>query len=230
MTISKLLSDTNALIFDLYHTLTSTETGSNFAQPSADTLGVDRKEWNNFLVNNTRDRLVGKIQDPVQIIRYVAHSLNPDISEEKIQLAAKNRIKRFTDALLNIPEETLDVLNKLKERNKKLALCSNADFIETAAWKSSPLAPLFDIVVFSCEVGFVKPEKEIYDITLERLNEKPEGCVFIGDGGSNELAAAKEFGITPIFYSGIIKNLWPEKIKKLKSQGDFHIESFKELL
>lgn len=230
MLVQELISSKNAIIFDLFHTLTSTETASQYGEPTADTLGLDRIKWNDFLVNNTRDRLIGKIQDPREIIKYIAHSINPDITIEQIELATKNRIHRFTDALLNIPEETLQVLNELKKQGKKLALLSNADVIEIAAWNSSPLIPFFDVVVFSCEVGYAKPEKEIYELTLERLNKTPEECAFVGDGGSNELTAAKEIGITPIMMTGIIKKLWPHKIDEIKKNADFVIENFYELL
>jgi HAD superfamily hydrolase (TIGR01509 family) len=43
------------------------------------------------------------------------------------------------------------------------------------------LAQLFDAVVASGEVGYAKPESEIYEITAERLGVRLEECVFTDD-------------------------------------------------
>jgi putative hydrolase of the HAD superfamily len=40
---------------------------------------------------------------------------------------------------------------------------------------------LFDEVIASCNVGYVKPEAEIYKIALERLGVTAEESVFIDD-------------------------------------------------
>ena len=46
--------------------------------------------------------------------------------------------------------------------------CQMAD-IRIASWEKSPLYALFDDVVFSYEVGYVKPQPQIYEIALKRL-------------------------------------------------------------
>ena len=58
--------------------------------------------------------------------------------------------------------------------------------------KKSPLYNLFDEAIFSYEVGYLKPQAEIYQIALEKMNVNPEKSIFIGDGGSDELKGAKK--------------------------------------
>ncbi len=99
-----------------------------------------------------------------------------------IQKAAQNRIERFAGALIGIPATTQEVLLKLKQSQKRIGLLSNADVIEIAAWPQSPICHLFDSVVFSCEVGCVKPERAIYEIALQSLNVRAQDAVFVGDG------------------------------------------------
>jgi FMN phosphatase YigB (HAD superfamily) len=60
-----------------------------------------------------------------------------------------------------------------------------------------PLRAYFDDVVFSHEVGFVKPDPEIYLTACERLGVEPGHCIFVGDGGSGELPGAAAVGMTP---------------------------------
>lgn len=43
------------------------------------------------------------------------------------------------------------------------------------------LDELFDVVVPSGEVGFIKPEPEIYQVTIDKLGVLPEECVMIDD-------------------------------------------------
>ena len=58
---------------------------------------------------------------------------------------------------------------------------------------------MFDVLVFSCKEGFRKPEKEIYEITLSRLNTKPEETIFIDDRIEN-IRGAESLGIHAVLF------------------------------
>ena len=60
------------------------------------------------------------------------------------------------------------------------------------------LNDLFDDTIFSYEVGCLKPQNEIYEIALKKMNTIPQKCIFVGDGGSDELKGAKELGMKTI--------------------------------
>lgn len=222
------VSSKRAVIFDLFHTLTSVE--SKWGAHTSDILGIDRETWNLHLLEKSRDRLIGKEKDPFILVKNLAHSVNPNIPLDLIQKAADNRIKRFERALVNIPEKTKYTLKKLKEMDKIIGLISNADVCEMAGWSKSPIAHYFDKVVFSCEVGLVKPEREIYEYTLKELNIKPDESVFVGDGGADELHGAKQVGLSTIMITGIIKELWPDEIEPRKIYADYVIENIDELV
>ena len=57
----------------------------------------------------------------------------------------------------------------------------------------------FDKVV-SGDVGLKKPDPEIFELTLSRLECRAEDCIFI-DNSVNNLNAAAEFGIRPILFN-----------------------------
>ena len=57
------------------------------------------------------------------------------------------------------------------------------------------VAPYFDVICLSCELGMRKPEEGIFSKCLEELNLSPKECVYCGDGGSSELEAASGFGM-----------------------------------
>lgn len=88
----------------------------------------------------------------------------------------------------------------------------------------------FDSVIFSCNAGYAKPDRKIYEISLEELNETPENSVFIGDGGSDELKGAKSLGITTVMIAGVIREILPESIAERKQHADFVIEYINELI
>ena len=219
------------IMFDLFHTLTTVESSWADGRPSTcEMLGVSREAWHEQLLERSRERLVGEVKDPVEIIRRMANAIDPGISMETIKAAAANRIERFAGALVNIPDDTLRVLRTLRDMGKRLALVSNADVSEVTAWERSPLKPFFDVVVFSCEVGHVKPEREIYELCLRRLGLAAEDCVFIGDGGSNELEGAKRVGLSTVMVTGIIEEIWPDAIAERRRHADFEVSGLRELM
>ncbi len=228
--VAALIDAKKAIVFDLFHTLTSLEsTWGAGRRMTFEMLGVSREAWDEQLQRKSRDRLVGAKMDPVEIIAEMAHAIDPSISEERIRGATENRIARFAAALHEIPAETSAVLECLRARGKRIGLISNADAMEVAAWDQSSIRHLFDSTIFSCVAGCAKPEKDIYELSLRELGVSPVESVFVGDGGSNELEGAKNVGMATIMITGIIKELWPDRIAERQRHADFVIERLSEL-
>jgi putative hydrolase of the HAD superfamily len=168
--------------------------------------------------------------DPFQIMEQMAHSIDPGIPAQIIEEAVRNRIERFEYALINIDGETIDTLKRLKQMGKLLGLVSNADVNEISGWEKSPVRSFFDTVVFSCRVGFIKPEPEIYAIALRELKIRPEDVLYVGDGGSDELRGAKETGMTTVLTIHVIKEFWPERVVKARKYADHEVDGIGGLL
>lgn len=58
----------------------------------------------------------------------------------------------------------------------------------------------FDQMIVSGDVGYIKPELEIYHLTVRRLGVNPNECVFIDDR-AGYVNAAKELGMRGIVYN-----------------------------
>ena len=218
------------VIFDLFHTLTGPESEWSSLPWTSDVLGIERSLWNELLITRSRWRLTGEERDPYTIIRTLAHAADPAISDDRIREALRVRIQRFRDSLVRIPKENVDTLKRMREAGIRLGLITNADSMEVAAWADSPLAGLFDAEIFSCMVGCVKPEREIYDLCLRALGLSAEVCLFVGDGGSDELVGAKEMGMSTVFISGVMAELWPERVQQRLALCDHHVERIPEVL
>jgi putative hydrolase of the HAD superfamily len=221
----------DAVVFDLFHTLTSVESTWGGGVPmTCEMLGVSHEDWDEQLLVHSRDRLAGVKTDPLAIIRDMAHAIDLTIPEERLHAATKNRIARFAAALRDIPQENLAVLERLKKQGKLLALLSNADVMEMASWDETEAARLFDVTVFSCAAGLVKPERGIYELCLRELGVHASEAVFVGDGGSDELQGARDAGMTTVMVTGVMMELWPERVTARLHQADYVIERLGELL
>jgi epoxide hydrolase-like predicted phosphatase len=83
----------------------------------------------------------------------------------------------------------------------QLAILSNTFRIEMESWIADAhgLVGMFDTVVSSAKVGMAKPEPEIYQLTLDRLNVQPGEALFIDDLVRNT-NAAEALGIPSIVF------------------------------
>jgi epoxide hydrolase-like predicted phosphatase len=61
---------------------------------------------------------------------------------------------------------------------------------------------MFNVLVFSCLVGVKKPDRKIYELTLEKLGSQPRQSVFIDDN-PEYINGAKEIGINTILFQNI---------------------------
>lgn len=94
---------------------------------------------------------------------------------------------------------TAELIAELKAAGYRLFVLSNMskDYIEFL--REMPVFQHFEGEIVSCEVGLIKPEREIYNLLLDRYNLVPEQTIFIDDRKPNVDAAA-EVGINPFHF------------------------------
>jgi HAD superfamily hydrolase (TIGR01509 family) len=94
---------------------------------------------------------------------------------------------------------TLPTLRDLRERGFRLGLVSDCtSLMGRSILERLGLLPYFDAVALSYEVGCAKPTCAIYLATIEKLGVPPSSCLYVGDGGSDELNGAKALGLTTV--------------------------------
>lgn len=117
-------------------------------------------------------------------------------------------LKRITREGIKLKLDVIKIVKKLKE-NYTIAMITNnsiewVDYIN----RKYGLNKIFDLIVNSADVCMAKPDPEIYEFTLKKLNLKPEECIFIDDLERN-IRSAKDLGMKTILF---------ESAKKLKSE------------
>ncbi len=93
-------------------------------------------------------------------------------------------------------------LTYLRKKGKKLALISNWDERLRALVADFGLEDLFEEIVISCEVGYAKPEPEIYLLTCRKLAVDPEKVLMVGDQLEEDVWAARKAGLWALRYPG----------------------------
>ena len=188
-----------AIYFDLFFTLIVPiyeKTNNEY-----EILNLSVSEWEQYAENDIlyHERALGFVKTEKEIIDKIVSLMPFEVSVIKKEQVLFAREQRMKNALQMISKEILDTLEKLKLKDIKLGLISNADCIDCKYWNQSPLFRYFNDSIFSCNVGFLKPDRKIYELAMQRLNVSPEQCLFVGDGGSNELYGAKSVGMGTVF-------------------------------
>ena len=177
------------------------------------------------------------IEDPGPgLMRYCANSLNTveedyikahrrfaadfqrgEISEDKFWTAVCGELgavrpanpspwKEAFEAVYSPKAEMFALVRVLQKNGYKTALLSNTEppamrFFHQQGYE------MFDVCVFSCAEGTVKPERKIYEMALKRLGVKPDEAVFTDDR-EDYIDGAKEAGLNTILFEGA------EQVKK----------------
>lgn len=189
--------DVRAIVFDLFYTLVDPNQTkpADFDRVTAisEILGVDTD-------------LLGQWWDE-RIAEFAVTPLSP--VDELVDLARQRRIVmspgdvadvdralgRYQDeALRNPVKGVLGTISRIRRAQVGVGLLSNAHTRDVRAWSDSPLAVLVDEACISCFIGAAKPDVRSYEVVLCRLGVDAGDALFVGDGGSEEFAGAREAG------------------------------------
>lgn len=114
------------------------------------------------------------------------------IAEEVI---TKGRKEKRT---LTLDPDCIETLTQLKNMNFKLAVVSNWDGTLEAVLKDLGIMHYFDYIADSHIEGSEKPDKEIFQITLEKMKLNPEEVIHVGDLYYTDIVGANNAGIDAI--------------------------------
>ena len=139
--------------------------------------------------------------------------LTEETAEPLILERFPDRLKDTVRRLLNNwsdPRDTIpgmeSLVQRLKDAGYGIYLLSNASKAQHVYWPKVPVHRLFDGKLISCDVGYVKPMKEIYRIFTDTFGLLPEECVFIDDAANN-VAGAVACGWQGIVFHGDAEEL-----------------------
>jgi putative hydrolase of the HAD superfamily len=94
--------------------------------------------------------------------------------------------------------DMFSLVARLKKNGYRTALLSNAE-VSAMQFFDELRYDMFDVAVFSCAEGMIKPDRKIYEVTVARLGCQPGQAVFIDDRPEN-INGAKQAGLKTILF------------------------------
>lgn len=114
-------------------------------------------------------------------------------------------LKQFYDIYANLRgsfyEETINIINLLKENKYKIGLLSNLREMDYKGCMNELAKLNFDYLFLSYKIGQLKPYKEMYDHVIKECECKPSDIIFFDDFVDN-VNGAKECGIDSYLVTG----------------------------
>ena len=189
-----------AVLFDLFGTLVynfSLQEYESVLAEMAVILEAPVEEFKQKWLATFKARTTGILPTPRVNIDLLCQQLEINPSNTQIENALKTRLT-FTKRAMVPKPGSVETITQLKSYGLKIALISDCSSEVPTIWQDTPLAPLFDVTVFSCNVGMKKPDPRIYNIATEQMGVPPQDCLYIGDGSSQELTGALAVGMHPV--------------------------------
>ena len=138
----------------------------------------------------------GRVSE-ADFLERLADSLEPSLGHRP----EMHRFREIYFEALQPNEPMIDLMRELKAGGLRMALLTNNVREWEPLWRTMlPVDEIFELVVDSAFVGMRKPEREIYELTLDRLDGVPAGaCLFVDDIEVN-CKAARECGMRAVHY------------------------------
>lgn len=186
-----------AVIFDLFGTLVDmfplAEYHSTLSE-MASILAVSSEDFTRLWLETVNERFTGAFPTLESNIEHICQVIGMPLEDSHITEAVRI-LCQFTRRMFKPRPDTIETLIQFKELGCKTGLVSDCSSEVPDLWPNTPFISLVDAPIFSCAVGFTKPDPRIYRLVCKRLAVTPQDCLYIGDGGSNELTGASQMGM-----------------------------------
>jgi len=133
----------------------------------------------------------------VDFLRKLGDALEPALGHRP----ELHRFREIYFDALHPNEPMIALMREAKSSGRRMGMLTNNVREWESLWRAKlPVDEIFEVVVDSGFVGMRKPDREIYELTLERLEGvQAEECLFIDDVDVN-CAAARKLGMSTVHY------------------------------
>jgi len=192
-----------ACVFDLFGTLVpiySRPRYYNALSQMASSVSISFDDFNNLWSGETLQmRDIGLFSSMDENIEYICKKLGKVVDQDAVRRAVSIRTDYLQQSLLP-RKNVIETLKKIKNMGCKVGLISDCAPDVPLLWPNTLLSKVIESPIFSCQVKIKKPNPEIYILMSKRLGVNLSACLYIGDGGSNELEGAAKVGMRPVLF------------------------------
>ncbi|MDG4760236.1 HAD family hydrolase [Micromonospora sp. WMMD710] len=186
-----------AVLFDFFGTLTRSVQRGVAHLGTAELLGCHADTLTEVLDRTYYERATGQLGDAEATLRWVCAQAGVHPSDHALRAAVASR-HQAVRADTRLRADAVPVLAALRERGLRTGVISDCTHELPAFLPQLAIAPLLDVRVFSVQVGQCKPAPALYLTACHRLGLAPGDCLYVGDGGSQELTGAERAGMTAV--------------------------------
>lgn len=167
--------------------------GGDFMQVAADFLGITRETFSHAYFQH--NHIMNKGGNVEEMWQHILRELGKEDELVSFLMFLQNRPPGKLDARM------MSFVRLLKTQGWKLALLSNNSITGmTEALKHD--LEVFDTVLFSPEIGYQKPEPQIFLELARRLEIDITELIFVDDA-QKSLSTAEEVGYEPILHTNL---------------------------
>ena len=191
------MKNIKAIIFDAYGTLFDV---NSVAEKCKDKIGNKWESFANYWRTTQLEytwlrSLMNRHKDFWQVTE---DSLDKSMQAFKIDSAMRNELLDLYKVLSTFPE-VKEVLNKLKEKNYKLAILSNGTpFLLNELVKSNNLDNIFDDIFSIEEVKTYKPDPKVYNIPIKKYQIQKNEVAYLS-ANTWDVSAGGNYGFNPVW-------------------------------
>jgi len=221
----------SGVLFDLFGTLIAPfrmREHMDALRECAKHLGISfedcHRSWGETFPRRVRGEFVSVADNFDWIARQIGQRLTPHALTQAAEV-----YERFTAQSLAPVAGAVETLEWLAARGLRVGLVSNCAPDIPRLWSTSVFAKYFDYCAFSCQVGAVKPEREIYRAALDALRLLPDQTLYVGDGSDEELSGAARCGMQPVLIAIDLSNTYDAQRKDVDAWTGPVIRAVSEL-
>lgn len=157
-----------------------------------------RARWKEALPRYHQLYAEGKLSFEEQRILRIQDSFSNNELDPRVLTAIIAYFEEILPKSWKLFDDALDVLTNLQQY--PLGLITNGALsIQSKKIDVTGIRDFFDCIVISEEVGFAKPNPEIFLYACSQLHCQPEECYFIGDSWENDVLGSLAAGMNAVW-------------------------------
>ena len=188
------------VFFDLFETLITEKTRSAYRLRVGyhEKLRTTRERYSQWWLDFGARVMTGGFKGALDRFSHIRNEVGSPVSAQEIAEIARECEQWKKRVLSDVDPGVFEMLSRIRMLGLGIGIISNASREEVLAWESCPLQDHVDDVVFSCNVGVMKPDSEIFELACRRMRVQPSDAYFVGDGKFDELRGAASSGMKAI--------------------------------
>jgi putative hydrolase of the HAD superfamily len=194
-TMSPNLTGINAVLLDLWNTLSYSEYPTNPMRLIAEAIGIaGERRWRKIIERGMMTRRFLGFREGLENLERECGSGTLDAPVRQVLIHRWNEACAGT----RLYGDALPALEALRERRLRLGILSNTQSFDLEFLRTRAVENLVDVVCLSCDLGRLKPDPFVFGEACRRLGLQPGQVLMVGDSAEDDVRGALEAGLSAL--------------------------------